>query len=78
QMRSVDAAYSLMESSWVFNCEDDWVFYRPLFIEESMTLLKRDPQALLVLLRSYNHVLRIHSPYVYLIERELVEGIPFY
>lgn len=78
QMRSVDAAYSLIETSWVFHCEDDWDFYRPHFIEESMTLLEHDPQALQVWLRSYNHDLRIHSPYVYLNEREVFEGIPFY
>ncbi|MCF5711208.1 glycosyltransferase family 2 protein [Pseudomonas tremae] len=78
QMRSVDSAYSMVETSWVFHCEDDWDFYRPHFIEESMTLLTYDPQALQVWLRSYNHDLRIHSPYVYLNEREVVDGIPFY
>jgi hypothetical protein len=78
QMRSIDAAYALIETSWVFHCEDDWDFYRPGFIEESMTLLEHDPQALQVWLRSFNHDLQVHSPYVYLNERELVQGIPFY
>jgi hypothetical protein len=78
QMRSVDAAYELIETSWVFHCEDDWDFYRPGFIEESMALLVNDPQALQVWLRSYNHDLLVHSPYVYLNEREVVQGIPFY
>ncbi|MEE5150959.1 glycosyltransferase family 2 protein [Pseudomonas alliivorans] len=78
QMRSVDAAYALIETSWVFHCEDDWDFYRPHFIEDSMTLLENDPQALQVWLRSFNHDLQIHSPYVYLNERQVVQGIPFY
>lgn len=78
QMRSVDAAYELIETSWVFHCEDDWDFYRPCFIEESMTLLENDPQALQVWLRSFNHDLQIHSPYVYLNAREVVQGIAFY
>ncbi|WP_122585806.1 glycosyltransferase family 2 protein [Pseudomonas viridiflava] len=78
QMRSVDAAYALIETSWVFHCEDDWDFYRPHFIEESMILLENDPQALQVWLRSFNHDLQIHSPYVYLNEREVVQSIPFY
>ncbi|MBD8492867.1 glycosyltransferase family 2 protein [Pseudomonas syringae] len=78
QMRSVDAAYALIETQWVFHCEDDWDFYRPGFIEESMTLLVNDPQALQVWLRSFNHDLMVHSPYVFLNEREVVQGIPFY
>ncbi|MCI8209327.1 hypothetical protein AUC61_07240 [Pseudomonas sp. S25] len=78
QMRSVDAAYELIETSWVFHCEDDWDFYRPGFIEESMTLLENDPQALQVWLRSFNHDLQIHSPYIYLNEREVFQSIPFY
>jgi hypothetical protein len=78
QMRSVDAAYAQIETSWVFHCEDDWDFYRPQFIEDSMILLQNDPQALQVWLRSYNHDLLIHSPYVFLHERQVVQGIPFY
>lgn len=78
QMRSVDAAYSQIETAWVFHCEDDWEFYRPQFIEESMLLLEHDPQALQVWLRSYHHDLAIHSPYVFLNEREVEQGVPFY
>lgn len=78
QMRSIDAAYALIETSWVFHCEDDWDFYRPGFIEESMILLQNDPQALQVWLRSFNHDLQVHSPYVFLKPREVVQGIAFY
>jgi hypothetical protein len=78
QMRSVDAAYELIDTKWVFHCEDDWDFYREGFIEDSMVLLENDPQALQVWLRSYNHDLLVHSPYVYLNAREVVQGIAFY
>lgn len=78
QMASVDLAYSHIETSWVFHCEDDWAFYRPGFIEDSMALLKADPQALQVWLRSAAHDLAIHSPYVSLGERRVVDGVVSY
>lgn len=78
QMASVDLAYGQIETPWVFHCEDDWAFYRPGFIEDSMVLLKADPQALQVWLRSAAHDLAIHSPYVSLGERRVVEGVVSY
>lgn len=78
QLRSIDAAYAQIKTKWVFHCEDDWAFYRPGFIEDSHTLLEADPQALQVWLRSFNHDLQVHSPYVFLTERQVVQGIPFY
>lgn len=78
QMASVDLAYSHIETPWVFHCEDDWAFYRPGFIEDSMALLKADPQALQVWLRSAAHDLAIHSPYVSLGERRVVDGVVSY
>lgn len=78
QLRSIDAAYAQIETSWIFHCEDDWDFYREGFIEESRCLLEEDPQALQVWLRSFNHDLAVHSPYVFLNERKLTQGIPYY
>ncbi|WP_439886489.1 glycosyltransferase family 2 protein [Pseudomonas sp. MBLB4123] len=78
QLRSIDAAYAAVETPWIFHCEDDWDFYRPGFIEDSRRLLEHDPQALQVWLRSAAHDLALHSPYVYLGERQLVDGIAFY
>ncbi|MGE6792487.1 glycosyltransferase family 2 protein [Pseudomonas guineae] len=78
QLRSIDAAYAQIQTKWVFHCEDDWEFYRPGFIEDSMVLLEADPQALQVWLRSFNHDLQIHSPYVFLQERNLLQGVHFY
>lgn len=78
QLRSIDLAYEQVQTSWIFHCEDDWDFYREGFIEESQVLLENDPQALQVWLRSFNHDLAIHSPYIFLNERKVVEGIPFH
>ncbi len=78
QLRSIDAAYAQVQTSWIFHCEDDWDFYREGFIEESQRLLEEDPQALQVWLRSFNHDLMVHSPYVFLGERKVSHGIPFY
>ena len=78
QLKSIDTAYSEVKTTYVFHCEDDWSFYRPGFIEESLTLLENDPQALQVWLRSLAHDLAIHSPYVYAGERQTLKNIPFY
>ncbi|AZC15946.1 glycosyltransferase family 2 protein [Pseudomonas sp. CMR5c] len=78
QLRSIDLAYEQVQTSWIFHCEDDWDFYREGFIEESQVLLENDPQALQVWLRSFHHDLAVHSPYIFLNERKVVDGIPFY
>ena len=78
QLRSIDLAYSHVTTPYVFHCEDDWAFYRPGFVEESRALLEAEPQALQVWLRSFAHDLQTHSPYVYLGEREITDGIPYY
>jgi hypothetical protein len=78
QMKSVDLAYSQIETPWIFHCEDDWAFYRPGFIEDSQKLLEADPQALQVWLRSHAHDLAVHSPYVHLGPRQLIEGVAFH
>lgn len=78
QLASIDLAYSEIDTKWVFHCEDDWEFYRPGFIEDSMTLLSEDAQALQVWLRSAAHDLAIHSPYVYFGSRNEIENIAFY
>lgn len=51
QMRSIDKAYSHVETEWVFHCEDDWEFFRSGFIGQSATVLKAHPEISLVALR---------------------------
>ena len=40
QLASIDEAYSLVETKYVFYLEDDWQFFRSGFIEYSMKLFK--------------------------------------
>ena len=39
QVASIDKAYSLVETKYIFHCEDDWEFYDYGFIEESKEIL---------------------------------------
>lgn len=75
QMASIDLAYSKVSTTYIFHCEDDWEFYRPGFVEDSITILALKPEVLQVWLRSYAHDLRIHSPYLHFGEREVVGGL---
>ena len=78
QLASIDLAYSCVATPYIFHCEDDWEFYRPGFVEDSLAILMADPEVLQVWLRSYAHDLRIHSPYLRPGERRLVNGVSCY
>ena len=52
QIKSIDKAYSAVDTEYVFHCEDDWEFLRKGFIEKSMDLLVSDPTIAVVGLRS--------------------------
>ena len=38
QISSIDKAYSLVDTKYIFHCEDDWEFYDYGFIEKSMDI----------------------------------------
>ena len=61
QILSIDDAYRIVDTKYVFHLEDDWEFYRSGFIEESIEALERDPKVI-------NHWLR---------ERNDTNGHPF-
>jgi hypothetical protein len=42
QIASIDKAYATVTTPYVFHCEDDWRFFRPGFVEDSLALLQRD------------------------------------
>ncbi len=42
QIKSIDLAYSKVKTNYIFHCEDDWLFYRDRFIEDSFIALKSD------------------------------------
>lgn len=78
QILSIDKAYSLVTTPYIFHCEDDWEFHRPGFVEDSKIALESSADTLQVWLRSYYHDLRIHSPFHGLAAREVQQGVAFY
>jgi len=46
QAASIDKAYSMVETEYIFHCEDDWEFYRSGFIEDSIKVLKTQPKVI--------------------------------
>jgi len=42
QIQSIDAAYALVRTPYIFHCEDDWEFFNPGFMEESLAILEQD------------------------------------
>lgn len=54
QIRSIDRAYAIVKSEFIFHCEDDWEFFAPGFIQESMDILSSDPKLICVWLRAHN------------------------
>jgi len=51
QIASIDRAYQTIDTPYIFHCEDDWRFFRSVFMEESLVLLKHDPSISTVLCR---------------------------
>lgn len=51
QIKSIDDAYSLVKTPYVFHLEDDWEFYKHSFIEHSFKLMDDDPNLITVWLR---------------------------
>lgn len=52
QFRSVDKAYSMVDTEFIFHCEDDWEFSLPHVIRDSLRLMEADPSIALVWPRS--------------------------
>jgi hypothetical protein len=50
----IDRAYALVETPYIFHCEDDWEFYEGGFVEASLAVLRADPRALMVWLRAHD------------------------
>lgn len=51
QVKSIDRAYTQVNSEYIFHMEDDWSFYRSGFIEKSLPILESDPKILQVWIR---------------------------
>lgn len=51
QIVAIDTMYQLVKTPYIFHMEEDWLFYRSGFIEESMKILEADPKISMVWLR---------------------------
>jgi hypothetical protein len=54
QIASIDRAYALIDTPYIFHCEDDWEFYEHGFIEASMTVLEANRKLIVVWLRAHD------------------------
>jgi hypothetical protein len=79
QIASIDTAYSLIDTDYIFHCEEDWEFYDYGFIEKSFEILHTNLKLFTVWLRSYsdtkNHAIMFdekfdlkHNDYYYLMD----------
>lgn len=69
QIASIDKAYSLVETDYIFHCEEDWEFYNTGFIEKSFEILSADEKIFTVWLRAHtdtkNHaILKDHKYFI--------------
>ena len=66
QARSIDLAYSKVETEYVFHCEEDWEFYDDEFIEQSLAILEEDEKVLQAWIRpKTDKILNEIKPEVY-------------
>lgn len=54
QLPSIDRAYSLVKTDYIFHCEDDWLFYKNGFIEKSFSVLLENEKIVSVWIREQN------------------------
>lgn len=56
QIESIDKAYYFLDTKWIFHCEEDWIFIKKGFIEESLRIFKLEGDRLFtVWLRPHKH-----------------------
>ena len=48
QIQSIVDTYSKINTPYIFHCEDDWVYTRKNFIEDSLKILKTDDVACII------------------------------
>jgi len=68
---SVDKIYSMVDTKYIFHMEEDWEFYKPGFIENSMKVLEADPNIIQVWLRGLEDT-TLKNPYY--LDRYDVDG----
>ncbi len=61
-IRSIDKAYAMVETPYVFHTEDDYLFHKAGFIEDSLKILEHDKKILKVWIRGTDYVGRCGHP----------------
>ena len=59
QIQSIVDAYKLIKTPFVFHCEDDWIYTRNNFIQDSLKILEYDPKIIQVWLESKESASRL-------------------
>lgn len=59
QYASIDKAYSHVRTPYIFHCQDDWLFTRGGFLEDSYQLLRGIPELSLISLRPRTELNRL-------------------
>ena len=60
QIKAIDKAYALVDTNYIFHMEEDWLFLKKGFIEDSMKVLEADPNILQVWLRGTDDLTAPH------------------
>ena len=53
QLNSIDKAYALVDTEWIFHLEDDWEFVKSGFIEDSIKVMTENKKIIYTSLRHY-------------------------
>jgi len=77
QMATIDRAYALVRTPYIFHCEDDWRFFRSGFIEESMVLLEANPTVSMVLCRRRGQMPGGFDTFGFVSEPETLDGVVY-
>jgi hypothetical protein len=54
QIASIDRMYAMVDTPYIFHAEEDWLWYKSGFIEESLSIMEKHPDILQVWLREQN------------------------
>lgn len=74
QTKSIDKAYSLVKTPYIFHCEDDWNFFARGFIQKSLSVLRTRPDILQAWIRpKTDGILNPIAANVFFTE----DGVPF-
>ena len=55
QCKSIDKAYKLVDTDYIFHCEDDWEFISSNVIEDSLKILREDTKIFSVFTLPYDN-----------------------